>query len=437
MGADVDHSTRDYFNHNSEHLRARWPEVWNRVVSAPSPHRIDVLDDAREFTLFVDGIQLSSCYDRAREAEQQAALIPMDSETGWVYGVGTGDLINVLLTRPHLRKLHVVIMNAAVFRASLRHFDHGGWLADDRVELHFADGQHDINTPFAAVPACLALAESSASRLKELVVLELNTPYINRRFNTNPTFIDQLATNRERIAGDGDVCELFGTQNGGTVCVVGAGPTLGDHFQRLREAQRQGHVIVAVDAALKPLLLERIVPDVVVTIDGKREGILPYFAMDLDDCRNTPLVYFPVVHPDVLTRWPGPRLTAYSASPLFETVARQWPKGVLFASGSVIHPAVDVAVKLGAGCVQLVGADFSYPYGRSHVVMSVFAREIDDQNAPGQVWLTNGEGRRVRSVNNLCGYLRDLERYIARHGDVSFINMSRQGAWIAGADYLE
>ena len=407
------------------------------MVSTPASHRIDVVDDADEFTLFVDGIQLSSCYGRAKEAALQAALIPSESEAAWVYGVGTGGLITLLLARRPLRQLSVVIFNIPVFRASLRYFDHRQWLMDERVELRFADSCEDVHTPFAAVPACLALAQSWASRLKELVVLELNTPYINRQFQSNPGFIAQLEKNRERIPRDGDVRELFGRDAGKTVCVVGAGPTLADHFERLADEQRKGNAIVAVDAALTPLLREHIVPDVVVTIDGQRDGVLPYFAVDLSRCQAALLVYFPVVHPDVLDRWPGRRLTAYSASPLFESVATCCPKGLLFSSGSVIHPAVDLAVQMGAARIQLFGADFAYPGGRSHVAGAAFAREIVDQQAPGQVWLVNGEGRQVRSVKNLCGYLRDLERYIARHGDLSFINMSKQGARIAGAGYLE
>ena len=52
-------------------------------------------------------------------------------------------------------------------------------------------------------------------------------------------------------------------------------------------------------------------------------------------------------------------------------------------------------------------------------------------------WVLNGRGERVVTSPGMRGFLRDLERYMERHPEVQFINGSREGAHIKGADYLE
>jgi hypothetical protein len=133
----------------------------------------------------------------------------------------------------------------------------------------------------------------------------------------------------------------------------------------------------------------------------------------------------------VLQRWPGARLAAYSASPLYQDIRRELPRGELFSSGSVIHPAADLAVKMGAACIKLYGADFSFPDFVTHAPGAAFTRRI--QKNSRQVWVLNAAGERVPTNPNMRGYLRDLEHYIAAHPQVNFINTGRRGANIAGA----
>jgi hypothetical protein len=102
----------------------------------------------------------------------------------------------------------------------------------------------------------------------------------------------------------------------------------------------------------------------------------------------------------------------------------------------VLHPAVDLACKLGAARVTLFGADFCLPGGLSHVPGAALERAAPERRGRG-VWVLNGAGERVPSLANLVGYLRDLERFIHAHPDVRFVNASRSGAQILGAGYEE
>ena len=230
---------------------------------------------------------------------------------------------------------------------------------------------------------------------------------------------------------------LFGTRSGATVRVAAAGPTLGDHYRRLREDPVP---LVAVDAALRPLLAADVVPHIVVSIDGHREGMRRVFDVDDERLRDTILVYMPVVSHAVLTGWPGPRCVAYDGSPRYAALRTELPRAELFASGSVAHPAVDLAVRMGARRVELLGCDFATPRGRTHV--EGCAWEWGHRTGWATSWVLDGHGRRVASVPNLVGYLRDLEGYIERCLDgrasaIEFVNGSRDGARIAGTRDLE
>ncbi|MDH4320338.1 MAG: DUF115 domain-containing protein, partial [Desulfobulbaceae bacterium] len=332
---------------NMKIVHERWPEIGRVLLEAPRPAEFTVTTQQPYPTLFVDGIHLSSGYDPVREAELQAGLIPSCSRSAWVYGFGGGHLPRVLLKRAALAGLTVVIMNHGVAALSLACFDHADWLADPRVKLVLAEAEQEIKVPFAAVPSCLQLASDAAARLRDLVFLELATPFAEKRLQEKKdSWRPRLRENISFVIKDGDVASLFGSRPGERIIVAAAGPTLSTHYQWLQSLGGQ-HCLIAVDAALKPLLVGGICPDMVVSIDG-----LPVVAKFFEDIehpsmRRSILVYAPVLYPEILERWPGRRLASYPSDPMYAAMAQEYPRGSLFASGSVLHPAVDLAVKMG------------------------------------------------------------------------------------------
>ena len=417
-----------------ELISARWPELWNDIAQAVTNASIDYIENGDQSTLIVNGIHLSSCFDREKEALLQASLIPEYANQAWVYGCGTGDLPRVLLQRKSLQSLNVVLLNKSVFREGLAFFDHRDWINDSRVHLFLAENQEKLNAPLSSASACLRVADPAAERIRDMVVLELATPYINQRLQENETFKQQIYENRDLLSADTDVVQLFDSKVKATFYVVGAGPTLAENFADIYNRPKDV-LVIAVDAALKPLLENGVIPDYVVCADPIRDSIFAYLDIDSKSLENTPLIYFPIVHKDVLQHWKGPRYAAYSHSPMYEEISRIEPKGLLFSAGSVLHPAVDLAVKIGAKHIKLFGADFSYPKGQTHVSGAVFSENIKTDQA--QTWICNGEGEKVPSAPNLVGYLRDLEHYIVQHPDVHFHNASRKGAKIQGTDDAE
>lgn len=421
---------RTVLDGNARIARRRWPALLEVLESARGLDDVRAIDRGAA-TLSIGGVQLTSARDRRAEARLQARLVRAGSREATVYGVALGDLPRELLARPELERLRVVVLNAAVVRAAWSRFDASDWLADERVELVHGQGERELGRPFAAAPAALRLAEDACARIRDLVAIELAAPYVHRHLAAREQELARrIEENRPLLDVDGDVGELFGREAGGPVVVAAAGPTLVDAIPDL--AREGAPPIVAVDASLVPLARAGIVPRYVVTIEANREGLLPLFDFDARAFEGSTLVYSPVVPGDVLRAWPGPRVAAVSAHERFAALRRGRERAALFQSGSVIHPATDFAVRLGASDVVFCGADFGFPGGRTHVAGAVYDRAADPARGGG-AWVLDGRGERLPSLPNLRAYLRDLEGHIAGCPGTAFWRTDARGAAIEGA----
>lgn len=422
----------EFFQLNAAVLQRRWPEVLSRLLAEDSStlqvERVKGLSS----TLSCAGIQLTSRHDRVAEAQLQAATLPMESSILHVYGTGLGDLQQVLLERPALRHLNVHVLNGALFKHVLGQLDQSSWLHDSRVELCYAADSGDIQFPFFALPAELELADEQNAKIRDRLISEVHLSFNNLHFDPkSPEILQRLQSNLERVRADADVMELFDTQVGRHIYVIGTGPTLEQQFTKLLAIQNQSPrpFFISVDTAYRPLLEHGIKPDLVVTVDKNINARhLPVAGSD-----DLPLVYVPMSDPSVLEGWKGKRYAAYSASPIYAVLRQQISKAQLNVGGSVMHPAVDLAVKMGAATVTLFGADFAFPMNKTHAGWN------DGDLGPGahlaKHWVLDGHGQRVKTQLNFRGYLNVLERYIADHPQVRFLNSSRAGAMIAGTTY--
>jgi hypothetical protein len=270
-----------------------------------------------------------------------------------------------------------------------------------------------------------------------MVQLELSSPFIREQHHqkSGRWIAARIRENSTFFHNDRPVSELFNKERGSHILVAAAGPTLDQTMERLRFL-RENAALVSVDAALVPLLEAGIYPDYTITIDPQ-PAIRTFFDTDLSPLANTALIYFPSVDPQVLHAWPGRRYVAWSEY-LRKLAADSDPAGeCLFSAGSVIHPAVDLAVRMGAATITLFGADFSFPHNQTHAAKCSQAEPFTRGHATHT--LLNGHGDQVATTPNLRGYLRDLESYIERLRDHPIVwkNASRDGALIQGCSFLE
>ncbi|MGF6401969.1 hypothetical protein ABH905_005635 [Pseudomonas frederiksbergensis] len=422
----------EFFERNVEVIQRRWPLLSARLlVEDASLLQADLVEGLGS-TLSINGIQLTSRHDRNREARLQADSLPTDSSVVHVYGTGLGDLQLELLERVGVERLYVHILNGAVFALVLQLLDQQQWLSDPRVELLYAGDLAEIQLPFFALPSELVLTDDFNAKIRDRLISETHLSFNNREFDPQaPDVVERLQASLELVQTDRDVTELFGSRNGQEVFVIATGPSLEQHFEVLRAIRSQDErpLFICVDTAYRPLLDHGIRPDVVVSIDQRISGrhLPPEGTVDIT------LAYMPMVDPQVLVAWQGPRYAGYSASPIYQQMRQQWPKGELYVGGSVIHPAVDLAVKMGAVQITLFGADFAFPNDKTHAGWN--DGDLGPQLGAAKHWVLDGHGQRIKTQLNFRSYLCELERFIAGHPQVRFYNSSRAGAMIAGTAF--
>jgi hypothetical protein len=421
----------EFFQANAEVLQRRWPALFERLMAEDSAAVPAQLVEGLGSTLSINGIQLTSRHDRLHEARTQAASLP-DKAQLHVYGTGLGDLPGVLLEREGLQRLYVHILNGALFALVVQLLDQREWLDDPRVDLFYAGDHADFFTPFFALPAEMLLADDFNAKVRDRLVSEVHLSFNNRDFDPqSPEIQQRLQACLPVLLGDADVAQLFGTCAGREIYVIATGPTLEQHYQRLAAIRQRAErpLFICVDTAYRPLREHAIVPDLVVSIDQR----ISFRHLPFEESDGIPLVYLPMSDPAVLKAWKGKRYGGYSASPIYANLREQHPRAQLHVGGSVIHPAVDLAVKMGAASITLFGADFAFPMNKTHAGWN--DGELGPPVNQARHWVRDGHGQRVSTQLNFRGYLCVLERYIAAHPQVGFLNSSRSGALIAGTAF--
>ena len=240
------------------------------------------------------------------------------------------------------------------------------------------------------------------------------------------------------IESDADVAELFLREEGKTLVVVGAGPSVTLRADAL-QTKREQVVIVATLSAMWPLAKKGISVDYCVALDPS-PALYNQFAGLEDKLVNTPLIYFPTVHKSVLAAWPGPRFVAYSATDkTFARFKESIPKGELTTDSSVSISAASLAVRLGAKQIHFLGLDFAHIDGRSH---GEGARSLVESPGFDSIsrldWDTESyQGERLATTPKLLIHCRAMETLVARSSDVEFRTLSDLGARIDGVEVLD
>ncbi|WP_281213343.1 motility associated factor glycosyltransferase family protein [Shewanella insulae] len=437
----------ELFNANLNIISQRWPIIASALQQVSFDHLDAALVTGQNQTISVNGIQLSSRHDRLAEARLLINTIPKETQEVNVYGIGMGDVPSLLIDNPQYTQINVFILNFAVIALVLSYTDQSEWLSHPSVILSL-NPDATLDYPYVAIPPELSLCDEVHARLRDLLVMELNQDFANRRHRLDdPLTLERFKCNEALIIKDPDAASLIETIGTDEAIVIGSGPSLEEHYDYLRALCKQPNkpMMIAADTALRGLFHNDIRPDIVVTVDS----LIDSYHLPLEDTDDIKLVYFPKANPRVLENWRGPRFIAYGQSDVYDALAQQYPKLRLYISGSVIHPAIDLAVNLKAKQITLFGCDFGYCHDKSHAFWSTHSFSQEDSDARAWVsavdntrktarhWVLDGHGNRITTDLNLRAYLRYLELYIARHPQVGFYRASLSGADIQGTQHKE
>ncbi len=209
--------------------------------------------------------------------------------------------------------------------------------------------------------------------------------------------------------------------------VVAAGPSFDDNLELILESSGRRN-IVAVNTVLRRLSKENIKPDISVAAD-------PYGQLfdHIDDIisftEDIPLVS------DRLTFWKyckeyrGEKCFVPTTACRFIPDALRDGESVWEVGGTVTSLAIEVAIRMGAKRIYIIGLDLAYPSGLNYAEGMPHAR-VTNSNVTMEV--PSNDGKRVGTNEVFDLFRKSIEEQIAPHKDIEFINCSRYGAKIKG-----
>ncbi|MGQ9631074.1 MAG: motility associated factor glycosyltransferase family protein [bacterium] len=230
--------------------------------------------------------------------------------------------------------------------------------------------------------------------------------------------------------------------------VVSSGPSLDKNAQVLKDVEGRA-IIISVGSAIKPLLARGIRPDITVAVDANDFNIKHLVDVDYEGVEKICLVAEAMVHPEVFTKYRGPRFVASRPSYLAEWIQNKiGGRGFVYTGGTVSVTALDIAVRLGCNPICLVGQDLSYPGGKTHAQGSTwdemwldqinkfftmemahyeFIYEQYEDREMNVLEMKDIYGNPVVTHRNLVSYLHNIERYVDNYSRGRLILNATEG----------
>lgn len=367
------------FRRNLLALSRRNPTLGDRLVQAQADASLRI-ETARSgkpvpcLDLGTRQLALNSLIDPQREAER---LVQAQAGGGYiiVLGLGGGYGLRALLASPATSGVLVVEYGAPLLRALLETLDLSELFLDPRVSLLL-----DPEGP--------ELEKAILGNYVPPISGDIRTLPLRSRTDLSPEPFAEAAMRIraviDRISDDYSVQAFFGklwfrnavrnllaSEHANPplapvrrAIVTAAGPSLEEGMDEVRKAQKEGAFLIATDTSLPALLGWGMRPDAVISIDCQAisyyhflKGIPPGIPLVLD-----------LASPNRLARMSDSLRFFSSGHPFCAYVSSNYrPFPALDTSGgNVTHAALSLAEALGAQTCLLVGADFSYPEGKSY-----------------------------------------------------------------------
>lgn len=155
--------------------------------------------------------------------------------------------------------------------------------------------------------------------------------------------------------------------------IIAAGPTLDYSINILKKDENP--FIISTDTAFSTLQKNKIIPDIVISIDGQNVSINHFYnsiskktVFLFDLCSNSSAAKYIYEHN-------GNIIFFKSGHPLAELAniySGKKIQGIFTGSGTVTIAALDLAVKLGFSNIFVLGADFGYSNGKAYTKGTYF-----------------------------------------------------------------
>ena len=446
---------------NEAVLRRRFPDAFMKIVESGDevPVNFTYDDSGNTPTLLMVHGEFTFCpygeKNPKRLIERWASNLKLVPESLYsLSGMGDGSHARYLLENSGTGiNLMVVEKDPALLRETLARFDLSDLLANDRFLIGTGEPNEQFFTPIQGA-ALTGVAEVNSLTFAPLQMCdeayydrvrnELARQYlvirplmeVNVRTATN--LQENTLRNLPHMFGAPDISELAGKFEDIPFILIGAGPSLDESIDFLKDMQDKA-IIVASNSPYRKLINNGIRPHLVVTADPMKPTLAGFQNVKLD---HVPLACPFSAYPEIVERFSGRIVSWCTFNPIVKALREQrnQPEGTpILEQGTVSGCVLDISRVLGCKKVMFIGQDMCVRDDGRYYTDDSFYADAGDHYAStdkGQR-LPGNTQEKVLVEPRLFVYLKTFEQFISKkHESVEYRNLARTGARIEGAPYI-
>jgi len=446
---------------NEAVLRRRFPDAFMKIVESGDevPVNFTYDDSGNTPTLLMVHGEFTFCpygeKNPKRLIERWASNLKLVPESLYsLSGMGDGSHARYLLENSGTGiNLMVVEKDPALLRETLARFDLSDLLANDRFLIGTGEPNDQFFTPIQGA-ALTGVAEVNSLTFAPLQMCdeayydrvrnELARQYlvirplmeVNVRTATN--LQENTLRNLPHMFGAPDISELAGKFEDIPFILIGAGPSLDESIDFLKDMQDKA-IIVASNSPYRKLINNGIRPHLVVTADPMEPTLAGFQNVKLD---HVPLACPFSAYPEIVERFSGRIVSWCTFNPIVKALREQrnQPEGTpIMEQGTVSGCVLDISRVLGCTKVMFIGQDMCVRDDGRYYTDDSFYADAGNHYAStdkGQR-LPGNTQEKVLVEPRLFVYLKTFEQFISKkHESVEYRNLARTGARIEGAPYI-
>ncbi len=213
--------------------------------------------------------------------------------------------------------------------------------------------------------------------------------------------------------------------------IVSAGPSLEKNVQYLKQAK--GHaLILCVDSAVKYLLKENVIPDLLISVDPLK----PLKLFEDDRINGIPIVGSPDMNYRILEMLPDSRkIFASTENTYVQSLYQEAGHKIqpLKSGGSVATLAFSLCLYWGFRCIILTGQDLALTDNQMYAGAEKLSKEPFDREL---LEVEDIYGQTIYTVRDYYYYLKWFEQAVALHPEIRVVDATEGGAKIAGTEIM-
>ena len=444
---------------NEAVLKARFPLVHDRIAQAGNraPESCYYEDNGKGGRLFVRrGEHTFPVYGEKNPGKlierwfSCLSLVPESLYAATGFGDGS-HLRKFLSNTPPGTTLLAAEKDPAILRETLARFDLSDLLSSERLLL----GVGELNDDFfrdiegvaltgvqivdrVAFSPLYSLDESYYDHLRNELIRQylVIRPLMEVNIRTAINIQENTFENLRHLADAPDIGELGGRFAEVPFILVGAGPSLDESIDFLREA-RDKAIIACSNSSYRKLINSGILPHLAVTADPLSPTLEGFENVSLE---GVPLAAPFSAYPEIIRRFAGRIITWSTLNPIVNALrsrAGKKPGTPILEKGTVSACVLDLARVLGCKQVLFVGQDLCIRHdGKYYSEDSAYGDRGAHYNQTDRIQSLPGNTLDTVPVESrLFVYLKTFEEYVGQNPGTQYRNLAALGARVKGVPY--